>query len=447
MAGKNQVTLTLAGDSTQLEKAFAATASGAARMEVAVQASGSRMERAMDRVNSASVFLTEGISGLGDSVAALTQLSRDSAERADRLARAQLDVEQAMADGTQAAQDMQQALADVRQATLDLEQSQRDSVQAALDVEQAHIDADAATKDYADAVKEHGATSIEARQAALDLKQAQEDLAQAQQDAKQAGEDQNQALLDQNQALADQTQAGIDAKGALIGLNEAKRAAIPPTQLQVWTERLSALAPVLFTVIGAVQLFTTAQWSLNFAWLASPITWIILGIVALVAAIVLIATKTTWFQDAWNAAWGWIKRTALDVWNWLSKLPGMIGSAFARIADFITTPFRTAFNFIAKAWNNTIGRLSWTVPGWIPGIGGNTISVPKLPTYHDGGVVPGAPGSEQLALLEAGETVIPAGQSAGSPVVIQAGGSGLDQMFLSWLLKLLRENNLKLVKA
>jgi hypothetical protein len=71
----------------------------------------------------------------------------------------------------------------------------------------------------------------------------------------------------------------------------------------------------------------------------------------------------------------------------------------------ISRPYKTAFNMIARAWNNTIGRLSFTFPAWIPGIGGNGFSVPNLPTFHSGGTVPGVKGTPTVALLRAGEVV------------------------------------------
>lgn len=169
-------------------------------------------------------------------------------------------------------------------------------------------------------------------------------------------------------------------------------------------------------LIPAFAKAKTAVLGLNLTFLSSPIFWVIAAVVLLVAAIVLIATKTDWFQRAWRAAWGWIKDAASNTWEWLKKLPGWIGSAFATVANAITAPFRWAFNFIADAWNHTIGRLSWTVPGWVPFIGGNTISVPNLPKFHSGGVVPGVPGSEQLALLQAGERVETRGAGGGDVV-------------------------------
>lgn len=156
---------------------------------------------------------------------------------------------------------------------------------------------------------------------------------------------------------------------------------------------------------GASKVWAGAQWLMNTAMLASPLTWIVIAIVAVIAVIVLIATKTDWFQKIWKAAWGGIKKAASNVWDWLKKLPGWIGTAFSYVARAITDPFRAAFNGIAHAWNNTIGRLSWSVPGWVPGIGGNSISVPNLPTFHAGGTVPGSPGEAVLIKAMAGETV------------------------------------------
>lgn len=156
---------------------------------------------------------------------------------------------------------------------------------------------------------------------------------------------------------------------------------------------------------GAAKVWAGAQWLMNASLLASPITWIVVGIVALIAVIVLIATKTNWFQRAWSAAWGWIKTAAKNTWEFIQKIPGWIGSAFSRVADFISRPFKSAFNAIARAWNSTVGQLSWTVPGWVPVIGGNSISVPKLPTFHAGGVVPGVVGTAVPIMAQAGERV------------------------------------------
>jgi hypothetical protein len=172
---------------------------------------------------------------------------------------------------------------------------------------------------------------------------------------------------------------------------------------------------------AASKVAAAGQWLLNAAQLASPTTWIILAIVALIAVIVLIATKTDWFQKAWRASWGWIKHAASDTWEFLKKIPGWLEGAFKNVARFISAPYRLAFNLIADAWNSTIGRLSWTVPDWIPLIGGNHISVPNLPHFHAGGRVPGGPGQEMLAVLQGGERVTTEAGSVGGGGYVIAG--------------------------
>jgi len=418
------VRLTMVGDASQLEKETAKATTSAQKMSDGVGKSSDKMAASWAKVTSAAVFLTNGVSQLGDGIKAVTDLSRDGAIRADKLARAQVEV-------AQAAQDMTQALADARQAQLDLNQAQRDSVQAGLDVEQAMLDAEQAQVDYNAAVADFGSGSIEARQAQLDLKQANEDLAQAQLDATQAAEDANQSNLD----LA---QSAIDVRDAQVALSEAQREAIPPTSIQVWAERLQALSPVLFTVIGGVQLLTTVtslaaikmgvvkaattawtavQWLLNAALTANPIGLIVAGIALLIGAIVLVATKTTWFGDLW--------KTIVDgIVNVVTGIPDAIKAAFSTLANIILWPYKTAFNAISDVWNATVGKLQWTVPTWVPLIGGNTVGAPQLPRFHSGGVVPGSPGQEILAVLQAGETVTPAGQS--NNVVLEIRSSGRD---------------------
>jgi hypothetical protein len=171
---------------------------------------------------------------------------------------------------------------------------------------------------------------------------------------------------------------------------------------------------------AATAVWTGAQRALNLAFLTSPVTWIVLAIAAIVAIIVIIATKTDWFQKLWRNSWKWIKDAASNTWDFLKRIPGWTADAFGKIARIISAPYRAAFNLIARAWNSTVGRLSFTFPSWIPGIGGNSINVPNLPTFHSGGRVPGVAGTPVPILALAGETVGPmtsSGSSGGTLVV------------------------------
>ncbi len=194
-----------------------------------------------------------------------------------------------------------------------------------------------------------------------------------------------------------------------------------------------------YAAAAATKVWTATQWLFSAALWASPITWIVVGIVALIAVIVLIATKTDWFQRAWRASWTWIKNAASNAWDFIKKIPGWTGDAFGKVAGFITRPYRAAFNAVARAWNATVGRLSWRVPGWVPGIGGNSISVPNLPTFHAGGRVPGAPGQNVLAVLQAGETVTSAAGSGGGTLRIDTAGSRLDELLLEVLRRAVKD--------
>ena len=71
-------------------------------------------------------------------------------------------------------------------------------------------------------------------------------------------------------------------------------------------------------VAAATGLWTAGQWLLNAALIANPVGLVVVGVGLLIGAIVLIATKTTWFQTAWTtmtsavgAAWQWLFNTIL----------------------------------------------------------------------------------------------------------------------------------------
>lgn len=65
---------------------------------------------------------------------------------------------------------------------------------------------------------------------------------------------------------------------------------------------------------------TLAQKGLNMAMLGSPITWIILGITALVAAFVLLWKKCEGFRNFWKNVWDNIKNVAKTAWENIKKV-------------------------------------------------------------------------------------------------------------------------------
>lgn len=405
MAG-NEVTLTYAGDSSDAEQA------------------GERVEQSMAEVGQASRQMA---SAVGTTEAAFDSAARSSGRLGEALDRA-----------SGAGSQLSGGIGDIGGAMTAFSDLQKLGATRALEHAQALLDVEVAQKEYNDAVKEFGKDSIEARQ-------------------------------------------------AQINLTAAQQAAKPPTGIAEWGEKLELISPIIMAVVGATDLLilanmaasgsfvknaaaqvaaktatvattaatgvaTAAQWLWNAAMTANPIGIIIVAVAALVAAIIWIAVKTTWFQDLWKMIWAgivayinFVKNMYVGAFHvmgaiggWLveqvKKIPGGIASAFSGLFNIITWPFRTAFNFVARAWNNTIGRLSWSVPSWVPFVGGNSIRAPQLPQFHGGGIVPGAPGTEMVALLQAGERVTPAGRG-GAPVVIElrSGGSRLDDLLVEIL--------------
>jgi hypothetical protein len=493
----NAVTLTFAGDATKLEKAAARAAAattsvGDAAAKVSKETDDAGKSAAgytdrMARAGAAAAGMSAAIGDAGGTVSALAALQNRGADRAQAQARALADVEQAGLEAKQALGDLRQAQVDLNQAQLDAKQAGADAQQALIDQKQATLDVTTAQDAYNKAVKEHGKGSIEARQAAVDLAQAQQDLKQAGLDAEQSQVDLKQAQEDAAQAGRDMAQANRDAQDATLNLTDAQKAADPGT-LARWGTEIETVSTAALGLVGIANLLamannavslssiraaaattaskvaalagaaatgiaTAAQWAWNVAMSANPIGLVILAVGALVAAIVWVATQTTWFQDLWETVWDaivayitWVRDNYVAAFNFMidiggklldniKAIPGRLKSAFSGLFDIITWPFRTAFNFIADAWNNTIGRLSWSVPGWVPFVGGNTIAAPQLPKFHQGGIVPGAPGTEVPIMALAGERVTPPGQS-GSVIVLELRGDGSRRA--AWLIEELR---------
>ena len=393
MAG-NAVNIEFAGDATRVQRASRQAADSVEQVgDAAGRAAGDmatggqsadQLGQRLGSLGAATSGATDAIDSLSGGLQAVADIQDYARDRAARLARAHVDV--------------LQATEDLAQAQRDLKQSSIDADQAALDLTQAQLDQKTALDEYNKAVREHGASSDEAKQAQIDLQQAGIDVKQAHEDAA--------------QATRDASQANIDAKTAQVDLNDAMHEANPP-ELQGWIDKINLVTPLISAVVGILGLVTAAQWLFNASLWASPITWIVLGIVALIAVIVLLVKNWDWVKEKGAAAWNWIKSAASSAWEWMKRIPGRIADAFAGIGGAISRPFKSAFNAISDAWNNTVGALSWTVPGWIPGIGGNSISAPRLPRFHTGGVIPGMPGQEVPFIGLAGERVIPAGGGGG----------------------------------
>ena len=129
---------------------------------------------------------------------------------------------------------------------------------------------------------------------------------------------------------------------------------------------------------AGVILVTAAQTAFNFVMAANPITLVVIAIMALVAALVLAYNKSEAFRNMVNSLFDAIKT---GVTASVDFIKGYLNT----VLGF----YKSIFNGIAKLWNSSIGKLSFEVPSWVPGLGGKGFSVPKIPMLADGGIVTG----------------------------------------------------------
>lgn len=258
------------------------------------------------------------------------------------------------------------------------------------------------------------------------------------------------------------------AQGALV---EKLAQAIPYLESAAkWIQKnadvLGPLAVVLGLVAAALGVAAIAQWAMNSALLASPVTWMVVGIALIVAGIIILINQLGGFKAVWAAVWGFlkgigawfagpfanffvqigtkIKNFAVGAWNavrnqfgkfagmftsvknwgasatkWLTDkfnafvgfirgIPGKIKSSLVNMWSGLKEGFRSAINWVISRWNS----LKFTIPSFSAfghTFGGGTIGVPGIPSLANGGIIPASPGGTIAQIGEGGqdEAVIP----------------------------------------
>ena len=181
-----------------------------------------------------------------------------------------------------------------------------------------------------------------------------------------------------------------------------------------------------FAVIKAVV--TAAVWAFNAAMAVNPVVLVTLAVAALIAGLVLAYRRFEGFRNIVDSVFKFIGnaiRGSLDV----------VKGYF----DFVFGFYKAIFNGIAKLWNNTIGKLSFSIPSWVPLIGGKGFSVPQIPMLAEGGIVRGP----TLAMIgEAGpEAVVPLDRAGGMGTTINIYSTIADETLPEKLVQALRTYN------
>ena len=149
---------------------------------------------------------------------------------------------------------------------------------------------------------------------------------------------------------------------------------------------------------GAIKAFFETLWN--------GIKTVVQGAINFVNAV---GTVINGNRDTWNAVWGGIKSFFTGIWdgikgafeaaidwvkekaegfiNFWKELPGKIGNFFKGMWDGLKDGFKAAINFIIGIWNRVADGLSFSVPDWVPGIGGKKFGLPHIPELASGGLV------------------------------------------------------------
>ncbi|MET8947437.1 hypothetical protein ABZX30_28810 [Streptomyces sp. NPDC004542] len=124
-------------------------------------------------------------------------------------------------------------------------------------------------------------------------------------------------------------------------------------------QNVPGLVPVIYGLIVATKLWALGQWAVNaameaFALIskAGPWGWIILGITAVVLAVLYMWKHFDWFRDAVKAVWDGIKAGGKAVVDWFS---GPFSDFFTKT---IPSVFRSLLDWVKRNWPWILGALT-----------------------------------------------------------------------------------------
>lgn len=172
-----------------------------------------------------------------------------------------------------------------------------------------------------------------------------------------------------NQKLAE-AKASAEAVGIQIGqyLMPAVKAIVGVVaEAAGWFAKHSGAAKVLAGVIGGVLVFALAAlaaglYTVAAAAAVNPVTWIILGVVALVAAIVelVIHWRSVWAEiqaiakivaDAAVAAWHWVTSETARIWH---DITSWVKNAWHDVAAFFEGAWHDVADPVVRTWDQLL---------------------------------------------------------------------------------------------
>ncbi len=222
--------------------------------------------------------------------------------------------------------------------------------------------------------------------------------------------------------------------------------------------------PVVVRIVNAVLPPLTAA----LRWLANDVLPSVADAFRFIASHVLplVTSAVGWITKnvlpPLGAAFDWVVKNVLPpvtaAFGWIAKnvLPAL-GTGFALLTDHVIPAIANAFQAVGSVVGKVFGAVTGTVKSAINTVIGiingmiraidsvqihvhidppdplpkisfdwNGVGIGQLPYLHAGGIVPGTPGSDVLAVLQAGERVVARGASGGGGVTVNIYGGLID---------------------
>ena len=140
---------------------------------------------------------------------------------------------------------------------------------------------------------------------------------------------------------------------------------------------VSMARQAVVTAVTAMPGLIASVWSFTAALLANPITWVVIGIVALIAALILLwqnwDSVTAFLQNAWNTACSkitagleWLKQGFQSIMDWIGEKIAWFGEAGRRLVTpslTVSNPWRWRPSTRSKA---SLGRSATCSPTPMP---------------------------------------------------------------------------------
>ena len=121
---------------------------------------------------------------------------------------------------------------------------------------------------------------------------------------------------------------------------------------------------------GALAPLIGSVWSFTAALLANPVTWVVIGIVALIAALVLLYNKCEWFRNGVNAILGFFKEklgAALEV---ARNIFGAIGGVIGRVLGAAKATVQEKLDNMKRAYEEHGGGIRGAAAAAMEGVKG-----------------------------------------------------------------------------